>query len=70
MSLQTARYLVKATELSRNGEPLVGNTRYLEGAAQRLDKEGTTCPPALPPVFARERPSSRPSARPAPITRP
>ena len=41
MSLQTARYLVKATELSRNGEPLVGNTRYLEGAAQRLDKEGT-----------------------------
>ena len=44
MSLQTARYLVKVTELSRNGEPLVGNTRYLEGAVDRLDKEGTLGP--------------------------
>ena len=40
MSLQTARYLVKAVELSRAGQTLVGNTRYLEGAADRLDKEG------------------------------
>jgi hypothetical protein len=40
MSLQTARYLVKVVEQSRNGDKLGGNTRYLEGAQQRLDKEG------------------------------
>jgi len=40
MSLQTARYLVKATELSRNGQALAGNIAYLNGAFDSLAHDG------------------------------
>jgi len=43
MSLQTARYLVKATELSRNGQALAGNIAYLNGAFNSLAHDGA-CP--------------------------
>jgi len=39
MSLQTARFLHKSVEDSLQGNPLVGNARYLEGAAKRIDNE-------------------------------